>query len=263
MRSGGYPLLTRVEEDAYARRARKGDQLAKEKLINANLRFVVKIAKQFHSDGFPLEDLINEGNIGLMNAVEHFDPSKGYRLISYAVWWIRQAILRAISERSRMIHLPRDKALRLLRVMQAREDLGSGRRMESRVEAQSPHAERENVTELLDISRELLSLEAPFGSVDGISRLEDFVEDKKNSRPEDILVESSLRDEVSVVLGSLSQKESEVLQYRFGLNGKRRMTLKTLGRKYDLTLERVRQIEKKAIEHLRHPSCANPLSAYR
>ncbi len=252
-----------MEEDACARRARKGDQAAKERLINANLRFVVKIAKRFHADGFPLEDLINEGNIGLMNAVERFDPSKGCRLVSYAVWWIRQAILRAINEKSRIIHIPRDKMLQILQVKRMQENLDHERQMEPRLRSQIAPGDRESFAELLDISRELLSLEAPCGVKDGFSRLVDFVEDKKNDLPEEIFVIGSLCDEVKAVLATLSQKESEILQYRFGLNGKGRMTLKTIGLKYGLTLERVRQIEKVAIDHLRHPSCVNLLSAYR
>ena len=259
------PLLSRAEEDLLARRAVKGDQLAREKLIQANLRFVVKVAKNFHSHGLPLEDLISEGNIGLMKAIEHFDPEKGCHFISYAVWWIRQAVLRAMGEKSRIIRLPQNKSHELLQILRVREDLQSEQYLESKADriAQRLHSDCDSVAELLNISRELLSLEAPYRSEDGFSTLEDFIEDKNSSHPEEILIENSLRDDINTVLISLSQRESQVLQCRFGLNGKRRMTLKAVGSKCKLTKERIRQIEKKAIKHLRHPSRSHLLGTYR
>ncbi len=260
------PLLPREQERSLARRARRGDRIAREKLVLANLRFVVSIAKTFSALGLPLEDLVSEGNIGLMTALEHFEPERGYRFISYAVWWIRQAILRAINEKSRIIRLPQNKAQDLLQIVKVREDLlgERNRKPEAEAIAQRLNTDRESVAELLNMSRDLLSLEAPSSSSeDDFSPLEDFIEDKNNSQPGEVLMERSLREEINGVLGSLSERESEVLQCRFGLNGKGPMTLRAIGNKCKLTKERIRQIEKKAIKQLRRSPYSNPLRAYQ
>ena len=254
-------LLSRMEEDSLARRAAKGDPLAREKLIQANLRFVVKVAKQFHTQRLPLEDLISEGNIGLIRALEHFDPEKGYHFISYAVWWIRQAILRAIGEKSRLIRLPMHKADQLLQIAKMREDLLGEPCPASKVDiiAKRLHCDRGSLIELLNISRRLSSLEVVCGVEDDFPHLEDLIEDKNNSLPEELVIEKSIRDDINAALSSLSQRESEILQCHYGLNGKRPMTLQEIGNKCTLTRERIRQIEKKAIKRLRHPSRSNPL----
>jgi RNA polymerase primary sigma factor len=258
-----FSVLSRTEEHFYACRAREGDQLAREKLIKANLRIVVKVAKEFHSRSLPLEDIISEGNIGLMNAIERFDPERGTRLLSYAVWWIRQSILRAMNEKSRIIHLPRGKAGRLLRIVQEGEnhfDMHFGDLQKTN----RPGNHCGLSSELANMPFDVLSFDAPFKSFEeGSWRLLDFIEDKKGSRPEEILMTNSLRENIDTVLSSLSQKELEILQHRFGLNGKSRMTLKSIGTKYRLTAERIRQIEKEAIERLRHPSSADLLRNYR
>ena len=259
------PLLSREEETALARRARKGDRIAREKLVQANLRFVVRVAKTFSALGLPLEDLVSEGNIGLMTALEHFDPQRGYRFISYAVWWIRQAILRAVNEKSRMIRLPQNKAQELLQIVKVREDLQSERYEKSEADmiAQRLNRDRDSVVDLLNVSRDLLSLDAPSSSSDSdFGPLEDFIEDKSSSQPAETLIESSLRDEINGVLSSLSQREAEILQWRFGLNGKVPMTLRAIGRKCKLTKERIRQIEKKAIKELKRSPCSDELRAY-
>lgn len=260
------PLLSRSEEITLARRARKGDQIARQKLVQANLRFVVSIAKGFSALGLPFEDLVSEGNIGLMTALEHFDPERGYRFISYAVWWIRQAVLRAINEKARMIRLPQNKTQELLQIVKVREDLQGEHSLKSEAEtiARKLNSHQDRVAQLLNISRELLSLEAPSSSSENdFSPLEDFIEDKRISQPVEALIESSLREDINNVLSSLSQRESEILQCRFGLNGKGPMTLRAIGSKCKLTKERVRQIEKKAIMHLRRSSYSNPLRAYQ
>jgi len=250
-----------MEEDSLARRAAKGDKLARDKLIQANLRFVVKVAKEFHTQRLPLEDLISEGNIGLMTALEHFDPDKGYHLISYAVWWIRQAILRAISHQSRVIRLPQNKVHELQKITRVRENLLGAPCPESKVDmiAKRLHCNRGRVSELLNISRRLVSLEATCGCEDRFTPLEALLEDKNNTPPEEILMETAIRDDINAALSSLSQKESQILQCRYGLNGKRPMTLQAIGNKYTLTRERIRQIEKRAIKRLRHPSRSNLL----
>ncbi len=259
------PLLSRKQEDSLARRARRGDPLAREKLIQANLRFVVSVAKSFQMLGLPLEDLVGEGNIGLMNAIDHFDPTRGYRFISYAVWWIRQAIMRAIGEKSRIIRLPQNKTGELLRIVREQEDLQNEQSPQPRAHeiARRLQSRPERVQALLDVSRDLLSLQAPAGPENGSSPLEDFIEDRKSRHPEEVFIETSLRDDINRALTSLSQRESEILQYRFGLNGMTPLTLKAIGRKCKLTKERIRQIEKRAIRRLRDPACARLLRPYR
>lgn len=258
------PLLSRSEETELARRAQKGDAPAREKLIQANLRFVVNVAKRFHAHGLPLEDLVSEGNIGLIMALDHFDPEKGYRFISYAVWWIRQTILKAIVVKSRLIRLPQNKAQELQQIMKIREQLQGERSEISEAEAiaRRLHTDHGSVAELLNISRDLLSLQTPLGIDDDFSSLADFVEDRNGHQPEEILLDGSLRDDVNRVLMFLSQRESEILQSRFGLNGKGPATLKAIGRGCKLTKERIRQIEKTAIKRLRQPSVSRLLRAY-
>ena len=263
-KSRSIPVLSREEENLLAERARGGDQLARDRLIRANLRFVVKVAKSFHAPGFSLEDLISEGNIGLMKAIEHFDQEKGYRFISYAVWWIRQNIVRAIAEKSHMIRLPANKAFKLQQILKAQEVLSAERRGEQKEEgvAQRLHCDRDTVVELLSVSRDLVSLDAPVGSADDLSPLENFIEAKSTHRPEEILLENALRNDINDFLSSLSHRESEVLQHRFGLNGRQPLTLSELGSRLELTKERVRQIEKKALNRARHGSRAPLLRAH-
>jgi RNA polymerase primary sigma factor len=258
------PLLTREEEEKLARRAARNDKLAKEKLIRANLRFVVNVAKKYQNQGLPLADLISEGNIGLMNAIERFDVEKGYHFISYAVWWIRQAILKAICEKSRMIRLPLNRANELVQIEKVRKDIQGEQHDETETEmiAKRLDFDREHVSDLLNISRDLVSLDTPVYSEKDSSLLGDFVEDKGLRTPDDQVIGNSLRQDINEVLSSLSQKESEIIQLRFGLNGRRPMSLKEIGSKYKLTKERIRQIEKKAIKRLPHPSRSHLLRAY-
>jgi RNA polymerase primary sigma factor len=258
------PLLTREEEERYARAAAKGEQFSKEKLIRANLRFVVNVAKKYQNQGLPLADLISEGNIGLMNAIERFDVEKGYHFISYAVWWIRQAILKAICEKSRMIRLPLNRANELVQIEKVRKDLQGEQFLEAETDmiAKKLDIGREHVADLLNISRDLVSLDTPVYSEKDSSLLGDFVEDRSHSSPDEQVVASSLRQDINGVLATLSQKESEIIQYRFGLNGRRPMSLKEIGSRYRLTKERIRQIEKKAIKRLQHPSRSHLLRAY-
>jgi RNA polymerase primary sigma factor len=258
------PLLTREEEERYARAAAKGEQFSKEKLIRANLRFVVNVAKKYQNQGLPLADLISEGNIGLMNAIERFDVEKGYHFISYAVWWIRQAILKAICEKSRMIRLPLNRANELVQIEKVRKDLQGEQFLvaETDMIAKKLDIDREHVADLLNISRDLISLDTPVYSEKDSSLLGDFVEDRSHTSPDEQVVTNSLRQDINGILATLSQKESEIIQYRFGLNGRRPMSLKEIGSRYRLTKERIRQIEKKAIKRLQHPSRSHLLRAY-
>jgi RNA polymerase primary sigma factor len=258
------PLLTREEEDKYARAAREGDEYAQHMLVKSNLRFVVNVAKKYQNQGLPLADLISEGNIGLMNAIDRFDVDKGYHFISYAVWWIRQAILKAICEKSRMIRLPLNRANELVQIEKAKKILLSEKGSEPEVEdiAKAVGMKPEHVADLMNISRDLVSLEAPVYGEKDASNLGNFIEDFNYQAPEDIVMDKSLREEINLVLESLSEKESDIIQHRFGLNGKTPLSLKEIGDQYNLTKERIRQIEKKAISRMQHPSRSQYLEAY-
>jgi len=258
------PLLTREEENHYARLAAQGDEASKEKLVNANLRFVVNVAKKYQNQGLPLFVLINEGNIGLMNAIERFDVEKGYHFISYAVWWIRQAILKAISEKARMIRLPLNRANELVQIDKARKELQSGKAEDPEVQeiADATMMDKDHVANLINISQDLVSLETPVYADKGASQLGDFIEDRDYRAPEEVAMENSLKDDINKVLRTLSEKEAEIIQYRYGLNGRTPLSLKDIGDKYNLTKERIRQIEKKAIKRLQHPSRSMHLESY-
>jgi len=258
------PLLTREEETHYATLAEQGSEMAKQKLVQANLRFVVNVAKKYQNQGLPLSDLISEGNIGLMNAIERFDVSKGYHFISYAVWWIRQAILKAICEKSRMIRLPLNRANELVQIEKVRKEIQGrhGEEAEIRKIAQTLNMDPDHVADLINISRELISLETPVYAEKDSSILGDFVEDEGYKSPDSQVVEKALKDDINQILATLTDKESEIVQYRFGLNGRSPLSLKEIGDRYNLTKERIRQIEKKALKRLQHPSRIGRLEAY-
>jgi RNA polymerase primary sigma factor len=240
-------LLTRSEEESLAREAVRGNTAAKERLIRANLRFVVNVAKKYQHKGLPLEDLISEGNIGLMRAIDRFDVEKGYHFISYAVWWVRQAILSALSEKSRTIRLPTNRALELSKIQKSEGEKTSA---------------TGSAASLLLVGREPLSLDAPSGPDDDSAPFGETVEDRASPRQDDLAIESCLREEINAVLGSLARKESEIIQYRFGLNGRKPLSLRELGARFRLTKERIRQIEKKAIRQLQSSSRTGMLRAY-
>ncbi len=258
------PLLTREEETYYATLAQEGDEPSKHKLVQANLRFVVNVSKKYQNQGLPLSDLISEGNIGLLNAIERFDVSKGYHFISYAVWWIRQAILKAICEKSRMIRLPLNRANELVQIEKVRKEIQGrvGEEAEILHVARTLNMNKEHVADLINISRELISLETPVYAEKDSSILGDFVEDDGYQAPDSQVVEKALKDDINEVLTTLTEKESEIVQFRFGLNGRSPLSLKEIGDRYHLTKERIRQIEKKALRRLQHPSRIDRLEAY-
>ncbi len=257
-------LLTREEEVELATRAREGDSDAKNRLVQANLRFVVNVAKKYQNQGLPLVDLISEGNIGLLNAIDRFDVDKGFHFISYAVWWIRQAILKAICEKSRMIRLPLNRANELVQIEKARKEMSGSMKENDDIRelAKVLNMGEDLVTNLLNISREYVSLDTPVYREKDSSVLSDFVEDTANALPEDVVLSDSLTDDINKILSTLSEKEAEIIQFRFGLNGYAPMSLKEIGARYNLTKERIRQIEKKAIKRLQHPTRSRYLSSY-
>ena len=258
------PLLTREEEVELATKAAKGDRAAKDKIIQANLRFVVNVAKKYQNHGLDLVDLISEGNIGLMTAIERFDVSKGYHFISYAVWWIRQAIMKAIYEKSRMIRLPSNRVNELVQIEQVRKAVGGDKSEEEEITqvAEMLGMTSQHVVELLNISRDMISLDAPAGNDDSSVAIGDNTEDSRYQSPEEAATESVMKDEIENLLSNLSQKEALVLKYRFGLNGNKSMSLKEVGDKFNLTKERIRQIEKKAIKRLQTPAQMARLEAF-
>lgn len=260
------PLLDHDEEYQLALRAQKGDEKARERLINANLRFVVAVAKKFQGQGLPLEDLIDEGNIGLLIALDKFEPDKGYHFISYAVWWIRQSIMKAICEKSRAVRLPLNRANELFQIQKAQKNLmhSSGSADVSIEEiAQEAGLEPELVNELLSISRDTVSFDSPVtaGGEATTSKLGDFIEDE-GFGPEELAMQKCLKEDINTVLSTLSDKEREIITLRFGLNNNAPMSLKEIGEIFNLTKERIRQIEKRALERLKQPSRARILEAY-
>ena len=249
------PLLTYEEEYDLALKAKNGDKKAREKLINSNLRFVVSVAKKFRGQGIPLEDLINEGNIGLMTAVDKFEPEKGYHFISYAVWWVRQAILKALAEQSRPVRLPLNRSNELIQIVRAKNELlKSGENSDPSAEdiAEKTGLERNLVKSRRGITREMSSFDSPIkGGGEGDSSYFDFVEDKSQT-PEEDVVNHMMEKDVRSLLGVLGDKERDIIEKRYGFNGREPMSLKAIGDEYNLTKERIRQIEKSALEKLRN-----------
>jgi len=209
-------------------------------------------------------DLISEGNIGLMNAADRFDPEKGYHFISYAVWWIRQAILKAVCEKSRMIRLPLNRANELVQIEKARKLLSGTRTDESELReiAGMLNMDQGHVREIVNIARDMVSLDTPVFAERDSSSMGDFIEDERYAQPDEAVIGNSLRTDIDELLATLSDKEAEVLRHRYGLNGYKQLSLKEVGERFNLTKERIRQIEKKAIKRLQHPSRMNRLEAY-
>ncbi|MBO4393571.1 MAG: RNA polymerase sigma factor RpoD/SigA [Spirochaetales bacterium] len=256
------PLITRDEEYDLALKAKAGDSYARERLVNGNLRFVVSIAKQYQNRGLPLIDLISEGNIGLLTAIDKFEPEKGYHFISYAVWWIRQAILKAIGEKSRMIRLPMNKSADLIQILQAKTNLEKSGMDDVSLEdiAAECGMDRKDVLEIMQIARDVSSLDAPVSAGEDTS-YGDFIECDK-PRPDEIVMDEALKASVNRILETLPEKERGIIRLRFGLDNNDAMSLKEVGEIYHLTKERIRQIEKKVLSSLAENQEVKELKAY-
>jgi RNA polymerase primary sigma factor len=260
---GEVPLLSPEEEIDLARRIKKSDQDALEKLTKANLRFVVSVAKQYQNQGLSLGDLINEGNLGLIKAAKRFDETRGFKFISYAVWWIRQSILQALAEQSRVVRLPLNRVGALNKIGKAFSNLEQEFEREPSASEIAEELEMTpyEVSDTLKISGKHLSLDAPFNQGDD-NRLLDVIEDEQQQPPDDLLLNESLRIEVQRALTTLSDREAEVIKLYFGLDREHPLTLEEIGERFSLTRERVRQIKEKAIRRLRHTSRSRMLRSY-
>ena len=256
-------LLTREEEDYHSRRALQGDEESKSVLARANLRFVVNVAKRYRNQGLPLSDLISEGNIGLINAIERFDPDKGYHFISYAVWWIRQSILQALAEQSRIVRLPLNKIGSINKINKASARLEQGFEREPNVKEIAGELDmtETEVKESMRNAGRHVSMDAPLIQ-DEDNTMYDVLRGEDSSTPETGLLYESLRKEIDRAVSTLTQREADVVKLYFGLNATHPMTLEEIGEKFDLTRERVRQIKEKAIRRLKHTSRSKILKSY-
>ncbi|MCP4520458.1 MAG: sigma-70 family RNA polymerase sigma factor [Cytophagales bacterium] len=260
---GKVDLLTPDEEVTLAQRIREGDQLALEKLTKANLRFVVSVAKQYQNQGLSLGDLINEGNLGLIKAAQRFDETRGFKFISYAVWWIRQSILQALAEQSRIVRLPLNRVGSLNKISKTFSELEQKYEREPSPEelAEVLDVTTNEVVDTLKISGRHVSMDAPFVQGEDNTLL-DVLENEADIKPDSSLMTDSLKREIQRALSTLTQREADVISLYFGLNGEHPMTLEEIGERFDLTRERVRQIKEKAIRRLRHTSRSKALKPY-
>jgi RNA polymerase primary sigma factor len=257
------PLLSRAEEVELARRIQTGDEAAVHHLVQANLRFVVSIAKQYSNQGLSLEDLINEGNLGLIKAARRFDHRRGFKFISYAVWWVRQAMLQSLAEQSRIVRLPLNRAGVLYRIGRAARALGQelGRQPTTDEIARRVGLPHDEVRDTLTLASGCLSLDDPFEDEDDNS-LMDCIPDERSARPDEVTFGRSLEHELRAALGNLEPREEKILRLYFGIDAPEPLTLEQIGAQMGLTRERIRQIKEKALAKLRGGDGAARLEAY-
>ncbi len=260
---GRVDLITSEVEVELAKRIREGDQVALEKLTKANLRFVVSVAKQYQNHGLTLGDLINEGNLGLIKAAKRFDETRGFKFISYAVWWIRQSIMQALAEQSRIVRLPLNRVGSLNKISKTLSDLEQKFQREPSAEelAEVIGVTTQEIVDNLKVSGRHVSMDAPFAQGEENSLL-DVLTDANETTPDAGLLSDSLKKEVQRALATLTVREAQVLGLYFGLEDNNAMTLEEIGEKFNLTRERVRQIKEKATRRLRHTSRSKTLRSY-
>ena len=260
---GKVELITAEKEVDLAQRIHNGDLNARDSLINANLRFVVSVAKQYQNKGMSLPDMINEGNLGLIKAAERFDETRGFKFISYAVWWIRQSILQALAEKARIVRLPLNRFSNINKVKRAITVLEQKHEREPTIDeiTQALELTPTDVTEAIKNTGQYISFDAPLAQ-DEESNMYDVLLSEDTSSPDKELLIDSLREEIERIVNTLTPREANIIRLTFGLNGKRVHTLGEIGEKYNLTRERVRQIREKAIKRLKHLSKSRVLKTY-
>ena len=261
---GREELITAEEEVILAKKIQDGDERSLEKLTRANLRFVVSVAKQYQNQGLSLPDLINEGNLGLIKAAKRFDPTRGFKFISYAVWWIRQSILQALAEQSRIVRLPLNQVGSLNKLNKTFSRLEQEFEREPLPEELSEILDlpMDKVKDTMQLSGKHVSVDAPFANGDDNNSLLDVLVNHDSPRADSMLIKESLKREIERSLSTLSEREKEVIKLFFGIDVPHPLTLEEIGAKFDLTRERVRQIKEKAIRRLRHTSRSKLLKAY-
>lgn len=257
------PLLTTEEEVDLAGKIRRGNKRALKKLVQSNLRFVVRIALEYKNQGLPLEDLVNEGNLGLIKAANRFDETKGFKFISYAVWWIRQSILQALADHARVIRLPLNRVSTLSRVGRTHDSLEQTFEREPTVEeiADSLDLSTNDLTWISNFPGKQLSLDAPISDIDAGTLLEKTKDEELDS-PDQPVSDEALKNDIKIALKSLTKKEAEVLRLYFGIDEDQQATFEEIGKKLHLTRERIRQIKERAIIRLRHQSRSKALRQY-
>jgi len=261
---GEIPLISAKEEIELAKRIRNGDEKAIQKLVEANLRFVVSVAKKYQNQGLSLTDLINEGNIGLIKAAKRFDESRGFKFISYAVWWIRQAILQALAEQSRIVRLPLNRVGTLHKIGKISRSLEQDFGHEPSPDdiAKELELSQEEVDFTLNIRTSHLSLDASSGDPDDGNKLYDVLEDKFQPSPDETLLDESLRVQIERALKTLNPREAQIINLYYGLTNEKPLTLEEIGVRFGVTRERIRQIKDKALRRLRHKSRSRVLREY-
>lgn len=261
---GRVELITADEEVILAQKIKQGDQKALDKLVKANLRFVVSVSKQYQNQGLSLPDLINEGNMGLIKAAQRFDETRGFKFISYAVWWIRQSILQALAEQSRIVRLPLNKIGAINKINKAYAKLEQELEREPIAEeiSEALNLLPEDIRETMKNQSRHMSMDAPLGTMEDGGSMYELLENHQEATPDNSLIIESLRSEIDRALTSLTTREADVVRLYYGLSGGHSHSLEEIGEKFDLTRERVRQIKEKAVRRLKHASRSKILKDY-